>query len=115
MIAAWLASGRLKRDCNACELDDGWKKRWICKPVIDEETGKPQPAYRIYRNTKGMRMVLDRCPAGFVDVKTLKAFKLFGHYAQGRFPVAGGVLDQTASGLEAFEVIEHCLDCARRG
>ena len=60
-------------------------------------------------------MELDRCPAAYIDVKTLKAFKLFGHYVEGRFPIAGGVLDQTASGLGAFEVIEYFLAATRRG
>lgn len=60
-------------------------------------------------------MDLVKCPAAYIDVKTLKAFKLFSHYVGGRFPIAGGVLDQTASGLEVFELIEHFVEATKRG
>jgi hypothetical protein len=60
-------------------------------------------------------MELPKCPAAYIDVKTLKAFKLFSHYVGGRFPIAGGVLDQTASGLEVFELIEHYGAATRKG
>ena len=60
-------------------------------------------------------MELSRCPAAYIDVKTLKAFKLYSHYVGGRFPVAGGVLDQTACGLEVFELLDHYIAATRKG
>lgn len=85
--------------------------------MIDEETGKPKPAYRIYKSTPGLRLELDRCPAAYLrnDVRVIRTFRLYGHYSQGRFPIAGGVMDQSVTALDAFEIIEDCLAAARKG
>lgn len=50
---------------------------------------------------------MTRCPANLVTSDVLLAIEARRRLEQGRWPVGGGWLDQTAKCLEAIEMIER--------
>jgi hypothetical protein len=49
-----------------------------------------------------------------LDRSIEQAFFLYWHYAEGRLPIRGGILNQIHTGLEAFELIAEYMDIAKR-
>lgn len=47
-----------------------------------------------------------RCPYALITPLTAELLRYFSHYRQGHYPVAGGLLDQSALFLQAVEIIE---------
>lgn len=46
-----------------------------------------------------------RCPVALLTLETATLCRLYPHYTRGVLPVAGGLLDQTATFLDAMEVL----------
>ena len=53
---------------------------------------------------------LRRCPMRLLTATTHRALEFYGHYKQGHLPVAGGLLDQSATFLRAMSIIGGEID-----
>lgn len=56
---------------------------------------------------------ITRCPLAMIDGETSMVLKLYSHYKNGYLPDAGGINDQPASLIKAFEIIESATNLAR--
>jgi len=59
-------------------------------------------------------LTIERCPMYYLGKDIEAAFFLYGHYKDGRLPIAGGVLDQVHTGLESFRLIDEYMEIAGR-
>ncbi|MEA3225401.1 MAG: hypothetical protein U9Q07_05580 [Planctomycetota bacterium] len=72
--------------------------------MIDRKTGKKKIMSVIYRNTP-YQMDLDKCYMKYVSPDVSTVLTLHDHFRNGCMPFAGGVMDQPAVLLDAFNLV----------
>ncbi|MFH0907799.1 MAG: hypothetical protein V1929_03425 [bacterium] len=102
-MAAWFAAGKMKRDCAACGADPTLKETWGCES---------EEKYVLWRGT-GYQLEVHGCPMRALEGWERRCFDLHQHYQEGRLPVKGGVLDQSAQALAAFEFIDDLMQALK--
>jgi hypothetical protein len=53
---------------------------------------------------------LYRCPASFIDRQTGLINTAYPHYKNGYLPCAGGLLDQSATFLDAINIVDRTIN-----
>jgi len=67
-----------------------------------------------YENVPGIGDIT-RCPLAMINSEANGVLRLYNHYKNGYLPNAGGINEQSASLMRAFEIIEsaHNKACER--
>ncbi len=69
--------------------------------------------YILYRNSP-LQVEIPHCPAKLVGSNERLGILLYHHWTEGRFPVGGGVLDQSVAALEAFDILDTAMAIANK-
>lgn len=110
-IGAGLLTGAYEQDCDVCPNRPTWQReRWGC------EADAPRPFAVI--PWRGGSIPVKRCPSKTLPPEILSALRWIGHARNGNWPCAGGLLDQSATFVRAFEVVSAEIsrqEAANRG
>jgi hypothetical protein len=82
---------------------------WICDPQFNDD-GTEKPIYRLYPGKGEYELILNRCPAAFVEPETEVIFRFYIYWKEGRL---GTYWEQPATGVQAYELIEEFLALAK--
>jgi hypothetical protein len=77
-------------------------------PVAKRERGCEEPTGRPFYDIPEYGE-LDRCPVTVLTNESREAMRFYSHWSDGRFPVAGGMLDQSNTLIEAMETLTRTV------
>lgn len=121
MVVAALITEKLPQDCRICRRVPRLRKQWGCDERACEPTGYVHCHRCFGRDPECVECDGDKrgipvydCPYRTMQGTVLRAIPYFGNWRGGILPVEGGLLDQSASFVEAMRILDAEVADAER-
>ena len=121
MLAVAVATGELRNDCRICTRVPEARAAWGCDAPVTPFLSIDCPAClgfdpkceRCKGDPRGI--LIDRCPFSTMSPGIAAIIPYYADWQQGRMPVEGGVLDQSAAFVEAMRFLDSAVARLKKG